>query len=137
MKSKTIDQGKCFGIMNINFGHRSHLGLDKTLSTTDLNAKTDKYYSSSDPNEKDTLAKEIMHEAVLVFKTSFDQLGIYCTVLFHRGGVTLFNDNDFGAHKEWHPQIFLDSAANTCLQIKNDMTLMTDNRRVWYDVKEV
>lgn len=137
MRSKTIEQGRCFGIMNINFGHRSHVGLDKALSTDALNAKTDQYYNSKDAAAKGWLAKEIMVESVKVFKTSFEQLGIYCTVLFHRGGPTLYNDPDFQKYAQWHPQIFLDSAANTYNKLVADATLMTDNRRVWYNVKEV
>jgi hypothetical protein len=134
MKSKTMQNGRCFGIMNVNFGHRSHLKLDGELSNDALNGLTDKYYAGTD---KANAEKTIMKETVKVFNTSFTKLGIYCTILFHRGGSTLFNDNALGAHKDWHPQIFFDSVANTYNAIIKDTTLMTDDRRVWFDVKEV
>lgn len=134
MKSKTMENGRCFGIMNVNFGHRNYLKLDGEMSNAELDGLTDKYYAGKD---KENAEKTIMRESVKVFNTSFTKIGIYCTILFHRGGSTLFNDNALGAHKEWHPQIFLDSVANTYNAIVKDMKLMTDDRRVWFNVKEV
>ncbi len=134
MKSKTMENGRCFGIMNVNFGHRSHLKLDGELSNNELNDLTDKYYAGTG---KVNAEKIIMREAVKVFNISFEKIGIYCTILFHRGGSTLFNDNALSKHKDWHPQIFFDSVANTYNAIVKDMTLMTDDRRVWFDVKEI
>ena len=134
MRSKTMETGRCFGIMNVNFGHRSHLKLDGEMSNQELDGLTDKYYAGTD---KANAEKVIMREAVKVFNSSFTKIGIYCTILFHRGGSTLFNDNALGVHKDWHPQIFFDSAANTYNAIVKDMTLMTDDRRVWFNVKEV
>jgi hypothetical protein len=133
-KSKTMATGRSFGIFNVNFGHRSHLKLDGEMSNEELDGLTDKYYAGTD---KENAEKIIMRESVKVFNASFAKLGIYCTILFHRGGSTLFNDNALSAHKDWHPQIFFDSVANTYNAIVKDMTLMTDDRRVWFDVKEV
>lgn len=135
MKSKTMQTGRCFGIMNVNFGHRSYLKLDSEMSNAELDGLTDKYYAGKEG--KADAEKIIMREAVKVFNTSFTKIGIYCTILFHRGGPTLFNDNALGKQKEWHLQIFLDSVANTYNAIVKDMKLMTDDRRVWFNVKEI
>ena len=103
----------------------------KNFGPFNLNESLREELAKGEPSLKDD------NYGVKVFKAALEQYGLLCALNYIRGGGTLFKENTESRRQEFKADMFFHAIYSIYMKIKADPSLLTDKRRLWYDIHHV
>ena len=110
---------------------KDHIPGAKNFGPFNLNESLRNELAKTDPSLKDD------NYGVRVFKAALEQYGLMCALNYIRGGETLLKENTDSKRHEFHADPFFHAIYSIYTKIKSDSSLLTDKRRLWFDIYHV